>query len=513
MKIICWILFCFVTLHNICAAEYFNYDVSGGQQVIDSDIVVSDGVFIAPEKLEVAESVRIDNYGTIDSDIYVCDRCEVQITNYGSVLSDFYLGVDANIVQIVTDNDNMKRIDFNVPFDVVLNADTEMDLASVLDFANDADSVFITDTVLNINSVPIDINGVVHFDAGVVLNVGDLDIVGDMLILDNVTANANLRFVGVGNNPMYVSRGYISNGGLYVQRVRETDYTKVLGGRVGDYLNSLRGVDGADRFMSLLDSAADFNEIDNLIGKTVRLNPHILVNKLATVHMFDVLDNNVTNKGAGLSLFGVMDSDMLTLGVGAGYVYDVHSGFSLGADLRIAKMMYSSDIDEFDANMYSGRIMANYNLYEQMFIHGMFGMWYTDPDLDVVFYNGDVVNNPGLWSGYLTTDVGYKLTCGDYGYVAPIVGLDAHLYKTTGFELHEIFGRVGAEFGYVFESNAVEYQYVLRAYLNTDAVPSVMGRIGFWTPMDGFGGDLQFGIMHINDVAGYNFSINAKMAF
>jgi hypothetical protein len=73
--------------------------------------------------------------------------------------------------------------------------------------------------------------------------------------------------------------------------------------------------------------------------------------------------------------------------------------------------------------------------------------------------------------------------------------------------------RIGGDFGYTYISNTIEYQYMLRVYMNDEVTPSIMGRVGFWSEMDGIGGHLQFGGIHMYDMTSYNFTINAQMAF
>ena len=205
-----------------------------------------------------------------------------------------------------------------------------------------------------------------------------------------MAVDTNLRFYGVGDNPMYVKRGYVYDGGLYIERVRETDYTKVLGGRLGTYVNSLRYDDGTADLMQMLDTARDMNEIHRAMNKTVRMNPVLLKNKMESLHFANILNFDSEKYGAGLSLFGVVDSDMTVLGVGAGYRFGVGDVGKLDLNFGIGKMFYSSDIDEFEANVYSGRVQAEFDVYKELLLRVGAGAILADLDIGSVFYNGRV---------------------------------------------------------------------------------------------------------------------------
>lgn len=488
-------------------------DIVGAAKTFDSDVVVNSGVTINAEYIKVADSMRIDNFGVINSDVYLCDRCELRITNYGVVNSGFVLGDGAKIIQYVDANDSMKRIDFNVDYDVVLESSDVMNFDEVIDFSNGANTLFVRNTVLNLDELPNDVGHSVHFGTGVVINIGDLDVVGNVLVLDNVVTDNGLRFYGAGDNPMYVNRGYVHDGGLYIERVRETDYDKVLGGKVGAYINSLRHDSAAAELMGMLDSATDMDGIHKIIGKTVRMNPNLLKNKIETLHMADILNMDIENYGAGLSLFGAGDADMMVVGIGAGYKHTYNNNLKFGVDLRVGKMLYASDIDEFDANLYMGTAMAEYMPIEDLFVRAGMGIVRSDFDIGTVFYDNRVFDNPTSVSGYADIDVGYKFNLNKSVYVAPIVGTNAHFYEIENYAVSDVFLHAGGDVGYLFESNSVKYKYLIRGYVNNDGVPSVMGRVGFWSEMDGIGGHLQFGGIHMYDMTSYNFTINAQMAF
>ena len=513
MKLYFGIFLIFLMMDNALAMEYIENNIYGGHKILDSDVVVMDGVIVGADNIKIAESMRIENYGVVNSDVDLCDRCELLITNYGVFDSQFTLGKDSSIVQYVTSHDNMKRIDFNVAYDVVFNSQDHMNFSDVVEFADAADSLIIKNTVLNLDSIPSNVSTVVHFGERVVINIGDLDVVGKTLVLDNVTFDTNLRFIGVDDDTMYVKRGYVQDGGLYVERVRETDYSKVLGGRLGEYLNSLRLESGAGDFMQMMDSAQDMNAINHAMNKTVRMNPVLLKNKLESLHFADLLNFDVSRYGAGLSLFGVGDSDMSILGVGAGYRFAAGNDINLDLDVRLGKMLYSSDVDEFEANIYAGRVRIEYDAYEELFVRAGLGVMLSDFDIGAVFYNGHVFENPMSISGYGNIDVGYKYNLYNSLYVAPIIGADVHFYDIENYSMSDVFMRIGGDFGYTYISNAIEYQYMLRVYMNDEVTPSIMGRVGFWSEMDGIGGHLSFGAIHTNDITSYNFTINAQMAF
>ena len=155
MKLYFGIFLIFLMMDNALAMEYIENNIYGGHKILDSDVVVMDGVIVGADNIKIAESMRIDNYGVVNSDVDLCDRCELLITNYGVFDSQFTLGKDSSIVQYVTSHDNMKRIDFNVAYDVVFNSLDHMNFSDVVEFADAADSLIIKNTVLNLDIIKI----------------------------------------------------------------------------------------------------------------------------------------------------------------------------------------------------------------------------------------------------------------------------------------------------------------------------------------------------------------------
>ena len=66
--------------------DYIDFDISNTDEYLfENDIVIADDAMLAPGRIKINGSVIIENNGTVQSSIEICDGCQVIIKNRGQI--------------------------------------------------------------------------------------------------------------------------------------------------------------------------------------------------------------------------------------------------------------------------------------------------------------------------------------------------------------------------------------------------------------------------------------------
>jgi hypothetical protein len=80
----------------------------------------------------------------------------------------------------------------------------------------------------------------------------------------------------------------------------------------------------------------------------------------------------------------------------------------LGATAGIGTMTAEQDFDEYNAMIYSGKLSAQYDFENSVFVRGALGGMVTAFDIDNVFVDNKVIDNPKGYAVYSVVDMGLR---------------------------------------------------------------------------------------------------------
>ena len=496
------------------AQNVFDSDYVGPEREFYSDVIIRPGVLFAPDAMYAMGEIVVENHGLLKSNVFVKDRCSLRIENFGIIDANFVLGADSKIIQMISGSNSLNSVDFGNDYTVHVLSDDLLSLADVINTVHGADKIFIEDSILSLNRMSDNYAINVELGENVVFIInGEYDYSGAKPLLENVSGGYGVRFVSENSDVLYSNFGYIKDGKLFVERVRETDYVKIFNNDTGRFLNGLRYKNPNNLLLQQMDSATTMEQLNNVMGKSVLFNPNVLFKPLKTINVFDELDrhsvDNTVHVSGDFMFSDDFDLQSLELNVGA----RLFDGLALSIGGRIANMKYESDYDVFDADVYGLNIGIDYDVVGGVFLRADVGYSTAIFDIDTVVYNDVVINEPHANFGFVMSDVGYDFNLVNNIYVSGFVGGGYEFYKTGDSKVSEMRLRVGADIGYVYDMMGVRYDYSVRAVSYMNDVISVTGRIGVWSEFDAFGGYVDVGVLYQDGVPAYKLSVNGKIAF
>lgn len=499
-----------ISLCGVCAAfaDSFMGDETGESVCLNANTVVGDGVNFMPAVVDIERSLMFENYGRVNSEFVVCSHCKLRIVNYGDFVAGFSLTDGAMIEQLVRNADELNPIVTDTKYSLMIDGTDEISLNGVLGNA-DIGTIVIKDSVININNADFSNVAGIELRGDVVFVGDDLSGLYDAVVINNVSGDGRVRFHSRAENPMYADVGYVEDGNLYVKRVRETDYVKILKNDVGAFLNNLRLVKPDDGLLDALDSAVDMNALRDVMGRSVRFNPDVLENIAEIINAFYRFgfDNDI-GVGAGV----VVGENFYSYGADVRMVGAV-GGIKVAANVRAGDVKYKSELDDFVGAYFGLNLRAEYTMKNNFWIRGVADIARFDFDVGDVFYGNHVISNPSVVSVNGAVDFGYRYVMNDSFYVAPFVGFDALNYKTDDMNNVGIRARAGIGAGYEYEMMGIKYNYDFIVGIDSENAAHGTVRVAFWSDYDTMGGDAKFSVVRMFDTVAYQVSIAGRVSF
>ena len=515
------LFFCLFYVNSVCAKEICNDLADGGalSHFYENNyyIAASAEVRLTTLTIDIASGneVKIENHGLFHpSTMDVCANCHVIFENYNMVSIDsVILNTGAQIFQIVSSKDNMIALDLNVDYTTLVQDAVGLSLADVVDLSDNSRAIVLNNVTLNIDKVPTDKSKAVFVGDNVTFVINDISDGYNSTVLENVTNSAYVRFVSDSSDIMYVNVGTVQDGKLYIDRVRETDYSIILGSDAGDFVNSLRVDDKNDKLMYALDSAVDKNSLYSVMSKSVLFNPDRLLRPLQVINAVNM--QSVSHDfidGLGANVFGVMSDDFYLYGADIKLINVVKDNLKFNLGGQISYLDYMSDIDEFSGRLYGGNIGIGYLFDNNLFVDLNAGMSVAQFDIPVVMFDGEFISKPDAMFGYVVSDAGYQFKT-DLLYLYPFIGVGAQMYDVTGNKYNDYMMRFGISSEYKYTMSDLEYVYGASVVADTDSTLSVSGKIGFVSPTDMVGGSISLSVISAHDSLSYKASVNANIVF
>ncbi|MBO5696398.1 MAG: hypothetical protein J6S06_02715, partial [Alphaproteobacteria bacterium] len=150
---------------------------------------------------------------------------------------------------------------------------------------------------------------------------------------------------------------------------------------------------------------------------------------------------------------------------------------------------------------------------DKYLVRGKAGLTIAKFDLDAVFDGNKSVRNPVGNTLWAVTDFGRVYQVKSVMYFMPTVGVGANRIDILNDSRFNLMGRVGAEYGGVW--NGVMVDYDLSVGGNIDSFGNLVGNIklGFMSNMDRAGGGLTLGIVDNENGPSYQISVGARFVF
>lgn len=510
MMAFCKGVFCYIGLVLAIVADSFAGDVTNGTLDINADFVVYENMAFNPDVVYVGRPIDFTNYGDVDTKFVVCDRCDLYIKNHGNFKAEFVVGTAANVYQVVSDADDVNPIVSNVEYAMLVDGANGVNLGRALD-GTMVGTLVLKDSVIDINNTSFDGVGSVILRGDVVLMLDNLAQVYNIPIFDNVSGDGRVYFKNGKADSLFSDVAYIDDEKLFVRRVRETDYAKIFGNNTGKLLNDLRNKNLNDNLLGALDSAGDMNSVRDIMARTARFNPSVLMKTVRVINAFDSL--GVLNNADGWVKTDFVFSDDFNSGdINAGVNFGM-GPIKAGLGMCIGGVEYMSGLDAFDGLYYGINLSAQYFMQDNLFIRGIVGADRFDFKIGDVVYNDEFINNPSVLAIGGVVDFGYKYRLGDSFYVVPFVGIDGYKYVMENVSDVFVRGRAGLDVEYTYQMLGIKYEYGFGLGINSDVAIMATGRMGFWSNYDGAGADIKLSVLRMFDMYSYQVSIGGKVCF
>jgi hypothetical protein len=433
------------------------------------------------------------------------------IYNRGDFVADFDLGNNARVVQVVSNATEWNPIETDVKYTLVIDGVKNFGTYGVFN-GGVLENVILKDSVLRMSDIDFVDGTHVYLRGDIVFIIDDLSGLYGVPVIDNVSGDGNVRIASEHAHPLYADVGYVIDNQLFVKRVRETDYKKIFANDMGVFLNNLRRQNPDDGLLQALDAAKDMNALNDIMGRSVRMNRDLLLRSVRVLGGLNNMFPNAVRTGFDVNFDGVLSDDFYSYAVGAG-ISGGFDRFKLGMGVYVGNVEYVTELDEFVGMYYGLNLGAEYLMQNNLFVRGAMNVMRFDFDIGDAFYNDEVINNPSVIYAGSMADFGYRYNFADSFYAAPFVGLDVIGINVTDVLDIDVRGRVGVDVGYMYQLFGISYDYGVGINANSDNEFMANVRAGFWSEYDGAGANVDLTVSRMFGVCSYKMSIGGKLWF
>ncbi len=504
MKRIClaFFMFLFVTI-GFDAYAVENYYYSGNVVIGDNDVI--DG------NVYITDDTVIENNGIIRGNIIFNDAYNLSITNHNVIESNFMSAPGATVTQIVSNQNDIYGIDnLNNHVLKVQNANM-LNMADLIAIAGGVSEMDITDSVLILG------DDLSYFTAPIYLNHNDtLFINGTNLtqsctLLSNIHGAPYMELTDI--DPMYVATPDIDGGALKITLLRQTNYSLVFDGPLGQYLDGLRNANADDKLLRKLDNAATRSAMHNVLNKSGRVNPIKLLEPIQIVNALnDVRVFNNADSMANIVPMYISSDEFNVIGGALNILGEVDDNIFARVGLFGGRMNYSGDLDEYHSWLYGANVDVAY--MDKDFYVGTYTTFLYSKFSDMsVFDNGKIVKNPSGFTGRFGFDAGPVFEISDEIKITPFVGGTIDYAKILNNHNTDFNARGGIEFTVNTTQDGNKYDAGMRTFVQTDGGIYAMIYSDMLSVADGIGGGINLGALYNNSVLSYKIGADINILF
>lgn len=496
-------------------ADVVDYYFKVPSRTLYYDLTVAETGTMIIDDLYVGQTLTITNYGAVDAGITVAENSTLVIENYGNFNADFSLEDNAKLYQLITNADSITDIGIDVEYSLLVQNTDVLNLNDVINVAGCTDKIILENAQLSLNGA-IDTYGI-DFDisGNIVLHVTNIDRYADnQILLRNVSGTGAFVVLmdDVSDDLLFVHVAYVSDGNLYLRRVRNTNYSSIMKDEVGAMLDSVRVYNPNDSLLRALDAAPDMGTINSVLSRSVRMRPIRLMQPIVTMNQMKRLYSVMDGDSVYAMPFTIISDNNNIYGLRSGVNFVPLDSLHLSADLVAGTMEYDSDIDSAKSVLYGGNIDARY-LWENIFVRGVVGVMYADFDVGPVMSADGIEYNPTGVTHYFMGQVGYTKKLNNAFSAMGFVGADTDIIKIAGDDDSVWSMHAGAGLEYRFEMAGIEYKYSASVHGNTNSSLGAGVRVAFRSVFDEVGGSLDIVTMRDDFGAHYELKANATIDF
>ena len=363
-----------------------------GDYNINSHTTITSNGSLAGGVVDVSGGWTIINYGSITSDINICDYCNVRIENIGTYNADTTLGSGATITQVINNSNDITELNgigvglYNVE---ISDSGVPLNLGDIL--ANTGNAAGY-----NLLSAKLQIDNIVTIDKPIVLNgitllYVDAAIDTDTLVFNNVSGDGIIRVSDENVDSLHLVQAYKNGGGVYLRLVRSGNYGRILNNDIGRFLNNLREKSPDDKLLRRLDNADNEQELKRIMSHSVRIHPIKMMNTIKALYSHKTAETMRIEHDYG---FGIMPdfifSDKIRIfGIEPNTNLKLDDSLHMKIYGHFSYLEYADDISEYSGVSFGGGADAVYDLSLNNFIRAYGGLNYT------AFNSGPVFNGSG----------------------------------------------------------------------------------------------------------------------
>lgn len=484
---------CFVTF--LCAA--FGVNAACGYDVIR----VEAGRTVDVSNLVIDESVVIENYGTLTGTLNVGDAFDVYIQNFGNA-DEFY----SNAIQLITCDYNLRPVG-GVDNIIVYNAD-KISLADLARASNGAQTIIIKNSGVILDGDQSELQNVT-LQEDVVLYIEDISDLPDGAIMSNVTGNGTVRLNVANVNPLYRFGSRIEAGNLYIDFVRDTDYSKILGDKLGGFLDELRIKNSDDKLLAALDGAASVDEIHSIMSRSARIAPMQLMDIVRVMNVNEMSRVRVRGDFMSLIPMAMFADNASAMGGAIDRNYGVGSKITLGISGYAYAMSYGDGFDEYESALYGGNVHIAY-FDDVIFARALAGVSVANFYTGAVFNGTDIVENPMGFSGYGAADFGVAFDVARNVNLMPFVRGGVDYANIANLSDTEFIAAIGANLLIDSVGYDLKYQYGVGVNADIRGIFNADAQMYISSPHDNFSAVLSVGAIY-DESTGFGFKLGLNL--
>ncbi len=461
--------------------------------------------------IHVNTNMVIENNGHIYGDIYFDGGYNLTIVNHGDIIGQFFTVPGATVMQSVDSADDINIINNLIGHTIDVYHAGNLNMADLIAISGNASEIVINDSTLVIDRYIPNENPPIHLNNSVSIRINGSCLVESGTVLENINGVPNVEIFGA--DPMYIATGYPDGDKLNVKLARQTNYSIVFGGALGNYLDSLRDANARDKLISNLDRAGNRRELNHILNNSAHVHPVLLATPIKIFNtMDDMLIFNDTDALASISPLYITSDDFSMWGGKLNVSGMVHDNIFARLGVYGGMLNYDGKFDEYNSTLYGGNFDVAY--VDKDFYVGTYGkLSYAQfNDIDVL-HNGKVTKDPHGIVGQFGFDSGPIFGVLSDVRIAPFVGgiIDyANVLNDTDTDFN---ARAGVEATVDTVQDGNKYMVGMRAFIQTDGGIYAMLRSNMLSIADGVGGGINLGVLYNDSVVSYKIGLDINFLF
>ena len=490
-----------VLLNFICVTLLFGVSNALGLEI--------DGEYSSD--IHITGNTVIENNGNIRGNIYFDGEYNLTIINHGNITGQFFMVPGATVTQSVDSADDINIINNLNGHTIEVQHADNLNMADLIAISGNASEIVINDSTLVIDRYIPNINPTIYLNNSVSISIDGSYFVNSGTVLENIDGTPNVGVFGA--DPMYIARGYPDGDKLNVELSRQTNYSIVFGGALGDYLDSLRDTDANDRLITNLDRAGNRRELNRVLNSSARVHPVLLTKPIKIFNtMDDVLIFNDTDAMASISPLYITSDEFSMWGGKANVSGMIHDNIFARFGIYGGMLNYDGKFDEYNSVLYGGNFDVAY--IDKDFYVGTYGkLSYAQFNDIEVFHNGRITKDPHGIAGQFGLDAGPIFHTLNEVRITPFVGGIIDYASVVNVTDTDFNARAGIEATVDTIQDGNKYMVGMRAYVQTDGGIYAMLRSNMLSIADGVGGGINLGVLYNDSILSYKIGLDINFLF